>query len=260
MRQELSLGERAADPTLARVETSKAARVYAELRDAIISMRLRPGARLVEKDLCETLGVSRTPLRDAILRLAQERLVTVVPSDATFVNKVIAEAVVEGQIVRESLELRMVTLAAEFFDPVFEARFELVLFRERKAAERQDNEESFVLDNAFHRLLCECAGFPHVWETIRNATGQLDRVRRRSFPLQDFHMQVLEEHQAIFDAVSRKDPEAAERILKTHLNGNLRSLRVLWDREPDLVEISPRSVAAGLIPESQSQSSAAEGR
>ncbi|MCD7107825.1 GntR family transcriptional regulator [Rhizobium sp. DKSPLA3] len=248
MRQDVISGRKTAAPELARVEGSKAARVYAELRDAIISMRLRPGERLLEKELCETLGVSRTPLRDAILRLAQERLVTVVPSDATFVNKIVVDTVVEGQIVRESLELRMVALAAEFFDPALAADFELVLFRERKAAERHDNEESFMLDNSFHRLLCECAGFPHVWETIRNATGQLDRVRRQSFPLQDFHMQVLEEHQAIFEAIAGRDPDAAVRILKTHLNGNLRSLRVLLDRQPDLVELDPRSAAATLIP------------
>ncbi|GGE21302.1 GntR family transcriptional regulator [Aureimonas endophytica] len=248
MRQDLMPAARAPRSDVARVDASKAARVYAELREDIMSMRLRPGERLIEKDLCETLGVSRTPLRDAILRLAQERLVTVVPSDATFVNKIAADAVVEGQIVRESLELRMVALAAELFDPAFAPEFELVLFRERQAAERQDNDESFLLDNDFHRLVCECAGFPHVWETIRNATGQLDRVRRRSFPLQDFHMEVLSEHQSIFEALARRDTATATRLMTAHLHDNLRSLRVLLDREPELVDLDPRSAAAMLIP------------
>lgn len=230
-----------------RADLPKAARVYALLREAIIGMHLRPGVRLVEKELCEVFAVSRTPLRDAILRLAQQRLVTVVPSDATFVNKITLDDVVEGQIVRESLELRMAALAARRFTPDDRAAFELILLREAHAAKHRDNAASFETDNAFHRRLCACAGFPHVWDTIHDATGQLDRVRRHSFPLEDFHVEVLEEHRAIFEALCRGDAEGAVARLGAHLAGNIASLRILLTREPDLVSFDPDSPAFRLL-------------
>lgn len=243
------------------VDLPKAARVYATLRDAIIDMRLNPGARLVEKDLCDQLGVSRTPLRDAILRLAQQRLVTVVPSDATFVNKIILDEVIEGQLVRESLELRMVALAAERFEPALGPAFELILFREADAARRLDNAESFVLDNEFHRLLCAGAGFPRVWDTIHLATGQLDRVRRNAFPLQHYHLEVLDEHKAIFEALCRRDRETAVALLRTHLGGTLTSLQILLAREPEFVAFDPASPAFALLKRSeQAQDAAPFGR
>jgi DNA-binding GntR family transcriptional regulator len=225
----------------------KAARVYDILRDAIISTRLQPGARLVEKDLCEELGVSRTPLRDAIQRLAQQRLVTVVPSDATFVNRIALDEVIEGQILRESVELRMVALAAERYTPDLEEAFTLILFREALAAKRKDGAEAFALDNELHRLICTCAGFPGMWDTISGATGQLDRVRHRSFPLEDFHDEVHEEHQGIVAAIRSRDPKAAAERLKPHLLGNLRSLRILLAREPDLVACDPGSPAFAIL-------------
>ncbi|KZC00472.1 DNA-binding GntR family transcriptional regulator [Methylobacterium sp. PvP062] len=240
-----------------RADLPKAARVYATLREAIIAMQLKPGTRLVEKDLCDELGVSRTPLRDAILRLAQQRLVTVVPSDATFVNKIILDEVIEGQLVRESLELRMVALAAERFEPARQSAFELVLFREADAARRGDNAESFALDNDFHRLLCACAGFPRVWDTIHLATGQLDRVRRNAFPLQNYHVEVLDEHRAIFEALCRRDAEHAVSLLRTHLGGTLNSLRILLAREPDFVAFDPASPAFALLRRSEQAGDAA---
>ena len=247
MQQMAALDAGPAPGSARRTDLPKAARVYATLRDAIIAMRLKPGARLVEKDLCDELGVSRTPLRDAILRLAQQRLVTVVPSDATFVNKIILDEVIEGQIVRESLELRMVALAAERFAPDHRSAFELILFREADAARQRDNAASFDLDNEFHRLLCACAGFPHVWDTIHNATGQLDRVRRNAFPLEDYHVEVLDEHRAIFAALGRRDAAGATGLLRAHLAGTLNSLRILLTREPELVAFDPASPAFALL-------------
>ena len=236
----------------------KSARVYEILRDAIIAMRFQPGARLLEKDLCEELGVSRTPLRDAIQRLAQQRLVTVVPSDATFVNRIVLDEVIEGQILRESIELRMVALAAERYTAEFEEPFTLLLFREALSAKRRDGGESFALDNEFHRLICRCAGFPGVWNTISSATGQLDRVRYRSFPLEDFHLEVSDEHRAIFEAIQAHDAGAAVARLKAHLLGNLRSMRIIREREPDIVECDPDSAGYAILQASQAASPGAD--
>ena len=237
--------------------TSLSEHAYNRLLELILAGKIAPGTMLQERKLAEMLSMSRTPLRDAILRLAQQRLVTVVPSDATFVNKIILDEVIEGQLVRESLELRMVALAAERFEPARQSAFELVLFREADAARRGDNAESFALDNDFHRLLCACAGFPRVWDTIHLATGQLDRVRRNAFPLQNYHVEVLDEHRAIFEALCRRDAEHAVSLLRTHLGGTLNSLRILLAREPDFVAFDPASPAFALLRRSEQAGDAA---
>jgi len=197
----------------------KALWAYNIIRDAIITMKLLPGETLNEKETCAELGISRTPMREAVLRLAQEGLVNIVPSGGTFVNKIVMRKVIEGHLVRSSLEMRTIRLTARSFDPVYERDLDLLLFRQQDAAKRRDVNEAFKVDNEFHRLLCRIAGFPNVWQTIHNATGQLDRVRRRGFPKMGYFDEVIEEHEALYAALKARDDDEAARLLKEHLGG-----------------------------------------
>ena len=90
-------------------------------------MKLAPGETLSEKDTCAELGISRTPMREAVLRLAQEGLVNIVPSGGTFINKIVMKKVIEGHLVRSSLEMRTIRLAARNFDPVHERDLDLLI-------------------------------------------------------------------------------------------------------------------------------------
>jgi len=197
----------------------KAVWAYNVIRDAIITMKLAPGETLNEKETCAELGISRTPMREALLRLAQEGLVNIVPSGGTFVNKIAMRKVIEGHLIRSSLEMRTVRLAARNFDPVHEKDLDLLIFRQQEAAKRRDIDEAFKVDNEFHRLLCRIAGFPNVWQTIHNATGQLDRVRRQAFPKIGYFEEVLDEHVALYAAIKVHDENEAARLLKEHLGG-----------------------------------------
>lgn len=195
----------------------KSARAYAEIRDAIITMKLSPGAVLQETEICAVLGVSRTPFREAVQRLAQEGLVSVVPGDGTFVSRITLREVIEGYIVRDSVEARTIRLAARNYDSAFDKDFDLLLFRQQEAAKRDDHDESFRVDDDFHRQLCLVAGFPRLWRTIRTATGQLDRVRRRAYQNERFHAEVLSEHAAIYSALRARDADEAARLMRLHL-------------------------------------------
>jgi len=214
----------------------KAMQVYELIRAAIISLKLTPGSAIVEKDICAQLGISRTPLREAILQLSQESLVNIKPSGGTFVNKIILRQVLEGQLVRDTLEMRLVRLAARRFDGQFEKEFDLALFKQRSAAERQDVDEFFALDNEFHRLICSVAGYPDIWETIHSATGQLDRCRRQAFPLEGHFMTVLKEHEDIYDCLKRHDEEGAAAAFQVQLDSTFPSLEVLRKHLPDLIQ------------------------
>src|SRR5579863_215379 len=160
----------------------KTAQVYEVLRAAIISMRFPPAAPIAEKEICESLGISRTPLREAVIRLATESLILVKPGGGTYVNRIVVKEVLDGQITRDTLEVRLVRLAARNFSQAFAGRFEVSLFQQREAADRRDMDEFFRLDNDFHKLICDCSGCPNLWWTIHGATGQLDRVRRYALP------------------------------------------------------------------------------
>src|SRR3954468_21043604 len=88
-------------------------RAYAALREAIVAMELPPGARLSENELAARLGVSRTPVREALIRLRDEQLVEIAPQRGTFVTPISVRGVLDAQFVREALECAAVRLAAE---------------------------------------------------------------------------------------------------------------------------------------------------
>ncbi|AYD02623.1 GntR family transcriptional regulator [Neorhizobium sp. NCHU2750] len=217
----------------------KAQTAYNYIRHGIITMRMEPGATISEKETCAELGVSRTPMREAVLRLAQEGLVNVVPSGGTFVNSISLRGVIEGHLIRSSLELRMVRLAARVYDPAHERDFDLLMFLQGNAAKRQDYDQSFSIDNDFHRLLCTMAGFPDVWQTIHNATGQLDRVRRRAIPRSGFFDEVEKEHRAIYDAIRAGDADAAYDLMRQHLDDTAKVVEYVIAEEPGLIVEEP---------------------
>ncbi len=213
----------------------KALWAYNVIRNAIITMKLAPGETLNEKEACAELGISRTPMREALLRLAQEGLVNIVPSGGTFVNKIAMRKVIEGHLVRSSLEMRMIRLAARHFDPVYEKDFDLLIFRQKEAAKRRDMDEAFKIDNEFHHLLCRVAGFANVWQTIHAATGQLDRVRRQAFPKMGYFDEVTDEHMALYAALRAHDESGAARLLKQHLGGILAAIEYIVQTDANAI-------------------------
>ncbi|WP_192251744.1 GntR family transcriptional regulator [Mesorhizobium caraganae] len=215
--------------------TSKSAQVYELLRGAIIALKLPPDTAIVEKEICAQLGISRTPLREAILQLAKESLIKIAPSDGTFVNKIVLTEVLQGQLVRDTVEMRLTQLAARNFKNDYEKDFELALFKQKAAAKRKDVDEFFALDNEFHRLICACAGFPDAWLTIHNATGQLDRVRRQAFPLEGHFNVVFDEHREIYERIRRHDEVGAAKVLQVQLDSTFPSIQMLREKRPELL-------------------------
>lgn len=217
----------------------KALAAYSHIRHAIITMRIQPGATINEKEICAELGVSRTPMREAVLRLAQEGLVTVVPSGGTFVNNISLRGVIEGHLVRSSLELRMVRLAARSYDAIHDRDFDLLMFLQADAAKRQDYDRFLAVDNDFHRLLCRMAGFPDIWQTIHNATGQLDRVRRTAIPRSGYFDEVEQEHRAIYEAIRAGDARLAHDLLRQHLDDIAAVVEYVVADQPGLIVQEP---------------------
>ena len=210
--------------------------VYERLRRAILTNRLAPGTLLSEKDLSVRFGVSRTPCRESLIRLAEEGLVTVYAQRGTIVAPINAEGVTQAQFIREALEVAVIGQLATTAPPPNLEAVRALLDRQHEVAGARDYERFFELDEAFHRELCVQAGRAPVWKLIAEVKTQLDRVRYLSLPDPLRIGQILAEHEAILAAVAAADTAAAVRAMRHHLRAVLGSLGTL----PAMAASAPR--------------------
>jgi DNA-binding GntR family transcriptional regulator len=212
------------------------AQVYAALRDAIVSAALEPGRQLSENELAALLGVSRTPIREALQRLREERLVAVVPQLGTFVTRISTSAVSDAQFVREALEcaaIRETALKAEDDDI---AALEAIVRRQEATREAADYDRFYILDDELHRALCDLSGHEIAWSLSQRAKGHLNRIRRLSLPEPGYLMEMIAEHRAVVAAVAVHDPDEAERALRHHLRMVLSTVPAIRAQHPDYFE------------------------
>ena len=196
----------------------KTAQVYGIMRRAIVNLHLAPGSNVNEKLICDQLDISRTPLREAILQLQSENLVSVVPNSGTYVSKIDLQSVFDGQLVRDALELKVVRLAASRMTAQFDRALDFNMHQQERMAADLDYDGFYDLDEAFHSMICEFGASAHIWKIINGAKAQLDRVRRLSFPLPSHLEVVLNEHMAVVDGLRQRDPEAAAAAMKVHID------------------------------------------
>ncbi|MGH2844624.1 MAG: GntR family transcriptional regulator [Thermoleophilaceae bacterium] len=210
--------------------------VYVALRDAIVRVELMPGAQLSENELAAQLGVSRTPVREALARLRDERLVEVVPQLGTFVSRISSRAVGDAQFIREALECAAVRLAAELATEDDLRAMEENLRAQERAGERRDEEAFYVLDDVLHQTLCDLSRHPAVWSVSQRAKSHLNRVRRLSLGAPDYLSEMIDEHRQVVAAVAQHEPDTAELALRYHLRQVLREVPRIRRERPELFE------------------------
>ncbi|GIF73552.1 GntR family transcriptional regulator [Asanoa siamensis] len=203
--------------------------VYAALVTAIRDLRLAPGTALSETDLAEQLGVSRTPLREAIARLADAGLVTVVPQVGTRVALIRLRDVEEARFVRENLEAA--AFAGACGGDVAELR--ALLDRQRLAARAGDPDGFFAADEALHEQIFVLSGHPGAWQAVQRMKVQLDRLRRLSLPDPRTLRELLAEHRAIVDALERGDVAGGSDLVRAHARRAADQAPALRREHPD---------------------------
>jgi GntR family transcriptional regulator, rspAB operon transcriptional repressor len=210
--------------------------VYATLRDAIIRAELPPGRKLSENELATWLGVSRTPIREALVRLRDERLVAIVPQLGTFVSYISTQAVSDAHFIREALECAAIRETAVVATEDDVASLEENLRAQERADERGDFDAFYVLDEEFHRVLCDLSGHATVWAVSQRAKGHLNRIRRLSIPMPSYIGEMIAEHRGVVSAVAEHDPDEAEEQLRHHLRMVLREIPQIRSEHPDYFE------------------------
>jgi DNA-binding GntR family transcriptional regulator len=191
--------------------------IHRELRHEIVSMQRKPGEPISEKTIAAAHGVSRTPVREALLRLAEERLVDIFPQSGTFVSRIPIAGLSEAIIVRTSLEGTMARLAAERRDPRGLAQIDRALESQKAAARANDREAFHEADEAFHAAIAEAAGYPGVWTLVQTVKTQVDRYRRLTLPVPGRMHAVVEEHRPIVAAIAAGKPNRAAKAMAEHL-------------------------------------------
>lgn len=200
---------------------SSAGRVQSELRQAILDLRLVPGAAISEKALIDQYGISRTPIREALIRLRSEGLVEIFPQSGTFVARIPAAAIPEAMLIRRTLEGEVAEIAARTTTPDMMAGLRASIARQEQAALQQDQQLFHEADEAFHERLAAATGYPGLWKVTQAAKTQIDRCRRLTLPQPGRMQQVIVEHSAILDAIARQDPAAARAAMVLHLEALL---------------------------------------
>jgi DNA-binding GntR family transcriptional regulator len=210
--------------------------VYDALSQAIVSTELEPGRQISENEIAEMLGVSRTPVREALARLRDDQLVQIVPQLGTFVSRISVSGVDDAQFLREALECSAVRLAAERADTGDMAQLNAIITAQEVARDEADPSAFLVLDDELHSSLCELSGRPIAWTIVARANGHLNRVRRLSLAEPRYIAEMIDEHKAVVDAVGRGEPDAAEEALRHHLRMVLSDLPNIRNDHPEYFE------------------------
>lgn len=191
--------------------------VFETLRDAIINQTLEPGERLMEIQLAEEMGVSRTPVRESIRKLELEGLVIMVPRKGAYVAGISVKDIHEVFEVRAALEGLAASLAAQRSTPEEIDDMEKSLFIESGELEGNNLRSIVEIDTTFHDLLYKAARNEKLIQMVNNLQEQLQRFRSASLARPGRSKTALEEHRKILEAIAMRDSALAQSLAIEHI-------------------------------------------
>lgn len=209
------------------------AQVYEILRTRIITLDLKPGATVSKSALARSMGISQTPVREAILRLEEEGLVDVFPQSRTAVTLLDLRQAREVQIMRITIEAELARALAGKADKELIATLAARIDEQTDTLEREDFEAFARADAEFHAAqyrFCQVGG---LWDLVMRRRGHMDRFRRLYLPVHDKERQVLIEHKAIFKAIKAGKPEDAAETTQHHLSRTFQVCEQIVAAHPD---------------------------
>lgn len=204
--------------------------VYHVIRRMIVTGLLKPGDIIHEMTIADQLGLSRTPVREAIMRISDEGLVHVRAQSGTYVASITRSEVEEAYLIRTALELEGVRRAAGAFTEGHRRHLQAVIAAHRAALERGDFAEAIARDDDFHRTITEINGLRRLWRVVDQSKAQMDRCRYLSLPQPGHGDQTIRQHEAIVDALAAGDAEAAHSAMRHHLTTSLNNSFAVLDR------------------------------
>lgn len=220
---------------------SLAGHVTRTLREAIVSLRLKPGTMLDKSEICARLGVSRSPVAEALARLQAEGLIDILPQRGSVVSLVSIAAIREYIFIRKALEGEAARHLARHPPEGLIAALNANLDGQRRMAEAGDMRGFHRLDVEFHALLLDASGYRRMKAIVETARSNLDRARHLTNNLRLLPV-VVEEHRAILDTIVQGDGERAARTMHAHLDTMVTSVLAVARESPGLFSDGERAV------------------
>lgn len=200
------------------------------LRDLIMTGKLKEGDKINENELCETLGISKTPLREALRVLSVEGLIRLVPHRGSFVTKPTIEEIAEMFDVMSLLEGFCAREACMKMTPKDIARLEKLHAKLEKNFEKRDQEEYIRTNNQYHSLVQKIAGNRTLNQIVNGLRKKILLYRFQSLNLTERFEHSIREHRDLLEAFKERDHTGAETLMKKHLQNQSQALETLVEQ------------------------------
>ncbi len=198
--------------------------VFNSIREDILSGRYKEHEELREKTLGEELGVSRTPVREALRQLELEGLVDIIPNRGAFVRGITNDDVKDIYAMRSLLEGLCAKWAAKCITEEDINELEEIQLLFKYHIENKKYEQSVELDNRFHSILYKACGSRILNSTLKDFHHYVERIRRQTLHNEERAKECFMEHNAILDAIKKRDGDLAEKLANEHIMNTFKNI------------------------------------
>ena len=224
--------------TLDNFQGSLTNRPFLAIREAIMELNFLPGEIIRKHDICNALGVSRSPVSEALAKLRNEGLVEVVPQSGTFVSRFSLQDIKEGAFLREAIELACIEILASNISEQQLIDLNRNLKLQKVLAESDDYQGFYQLDAKMHGMIMDFTGYKNLAKVTKTGWVQVDRARQLLLPVDGRLKKAFQEHRAVIKALEQNDVALAREKMRTHLNQLILLLTPLEKKHPHLFENS----------------------
>ncbi len=206
---------------------------YRVIREAIMSLELRPGQEISEIELAQSLQISRTPIREVMAKLREENLVEVIPQVGTYVSKIQLKLIEEAAFMRFTIEKEVLKLSCESFpkDQILELKKNVAIQEVLLQQEGMETEMDFhKLDTEFHYRIFKGNNKENVWAAITRLGTHYNRMRVLS-EIENRFDRAVDQHKEIITMIENKEADQVEYLLNEHIMEPIKLWKKLYQTD-----------------------------
>ena len=191
--------------------------VYEVLKKNIINLNMHPGKQISEKEISDILDVSRTPVREAFIKLAKEGLLYILPQRGTYISYIDLDLVEDARFIRESLEKSVIKIATKSFPEELLDVLQDNIDQQKRLIDQRLFSEFLDMDEEFHKTIFVGCNKRRTWSFIQQINSEYKRVRLLTFIADVNWKDVIKQHEEILEGIRNHDEQAAQDVLSTHV-------------------------------------------
>lgn len=219
-------------------KTTISDKVYFELRMKIMNLRIKPGTIISIKDICESMNVSRSPVRDALIRLEEEGLIESIPQVGTRITKINFDRMENERYLRNCIEYKMfLDFIEQDIIKVDVEEYNRVIELQKKSILEKDIISFLKYDDEFHEVVFKMTNNEFIWKVILENQAHYRRMRLLSLTSQntDHLNDLVEQHKKMLDYLINKEKDSLINLLNRHISDLKKEKYWLKDNHPDLI-------------------------